>query len=76
MPIPGTPAVGMRVSYDDVANPRRTGTVVAVNPSRWGTDYTVRWDEPVYETGATESRSDLAQYGWNLVPADRDPTLN
>ena len=74
-PLASPVAVGLRVSYEDMANPRRTGTVTAVNESRWGMDYTVVWDEPYTieaegsypEVTVRESRSDLAQYGWKTV---------
>ena len=60
-----------RVSYEDVANPRRHGTVVEVVPVMLvaftrsgramvpaGNEYLVRWDD------GTETVSDLRQHGW------------
>ena len=60
--------VGDRVSYEDAANPKRTGTVTKDH----GGHYTVVWDEsdqwPVdpYDPEAryTECVSDLRQPGW------------
>lgn len=61
MPIEATIPVnvGTRVSYEDMANPRKEGTVEAVLPSG---EYRVQWDE-----GAGETTSDLRQYGWYVL---------
>lgn len=60
------PRVGDRVSYEDMANPRRVGAVVSLRPvvilgRTIGTDYEVRWD------GGGETISDLRQHGWKRV---------
>lgn len=53
--------VGDRVSYDDMANPRRVGTVIA----QVGNEWRVLWDD---EAGTrSHTVSDLRQHGWNLV---------
>lgn len=53
----GKAQVGDRVSYEDAANPRRVGVVVAVLRG-WGVEYRVRWDD------GTSTVSDLRQAGW------------
>ena len=63
--------VGTKVSYEDMANPRRVGTVAAI--TRWGScqgveqvgvggsvEYRVEWDE-----GGSDY-SDLRQRGWRI----------
>lgn len=67
--------VGSRVSYEDMANPRRDGIVEeviqhgGVTPSGLPlprfTEYRVRWDEP--RDGVEEVTSDLLQHGWRLL---------
>lgn len=47
-----------RVSYEDMANPRRYGTVVECLESVWGVEWRVRWDD------GDETVSDLRQRGW------------
>jgi hypothetical protein len=68
--------IGDRVSYEDMANPRRTGTVVEIVerggetpsglPLPTGTDYRVRFDD------RDETVSDLRQAGWKRVPKPRN----
>lgn len=61
--------VGTRVSYEDMANPRRSGTIAGI--TRWGhsqgveqvgiggqAEYRIEWDD-----GASDY-SDLRQGGW------------
>lgn len=55
--------IGARVSYGDVANPRRVGTVIDTDTSAWGTQYVVRWD---HAPEGPHSWSDLRQAGWQL----------
>lgn len=50
--------VGNRVSYEDMANPRRCGRITERIHSRWGTEWRVVWDD------GTETVSDLKQAGW------------
>lgn len=69
-------AVGDRVSYEDVANPRRTGTVVEIVerggetpsglPLPEGVEYRVRFDD------RSETVSDLRQVGWKRIPKARN----
>ena len=49
-----------RVTYQDMANPRREGTVTEIKTSRWGTEYRVTWDKA--DDGFTWT--DLRQPGW------------
>ena len=71
--------VGDRVSYEDMANPRRVGIVAEVIDSKWGRQYVVAW-EPEYQfpfqgspsfPGAGErvtgTTSDLRQAGWKWL---------
>ena len=52
-----TTEVGTRVGYEDMANPRRYGTVTAgLNPG--GRNYGITWDD------GTIDYSDLRQSGW------------
>ena len=67
MPMTLTPNIGDRVSYEDMANPKAVGTVTASHESRWGTDYTVTWDDPSRgDLADGTSRCTFAQHGWNL----------
>lgn len=50
-----------RVVYEDIANPRRIGTVVAV-PTALTSDYTILWDDD-----GSCSTSDLRQRGWQFA---------
>lgn len=66
MPVPAEDRkVGARVSYEDVANPRKIGTVVETLPSAWGTQYGVHWDDAA---DGVLDYSDLRQAGWRLEP--------
>jgi hypothetical protein len=63
---------GDRVAYEDMANPRREGTVVEVVSGYFGThrEYRVRWDEPWTDEAGQEvagTISDCRQYGWVMV---------
>jgi hypothetical protein len=49
---------GQRVSYMDMSNPRRFGTVTGIRISEWGTQYIVSWDD------GGEDKSDMRQRGW------------
>jgi hypothetical protein len=53
-----SPKLDMRVSYEDMANPRRDGKVIEVRTTTWGTQYVVRFDD------GEETYSDLRQHGW------------
>jgi hypothetical protein len=53
-----TISVGDRVSYEDMANPRRRGMIVATGDA-FG-QYTIAWDDD------TTSTSDCRQAGWRL----------
>lgn len=55
-----TPRPGTRVSYEDMANPLRSGVVSECFRSQWGIDYIIKWDD------GTESASDLCQSGWKV----------
>jgi hypothetical protein len=50
-----------RVSYEDMANPRREGYVTGVDDRGWGVQYRVRFDD------GEVTYSDLRQRGWKLV---------
>jgi len=52
--------VGTRVSYQDMHNPRRVGTVTAIDSSAGRARYTVAWDEPLT----------LPAHGNDLRPSD------
>lgn len=54
---------GTRVSYEDMANPLREGTVAEILESLWGTQYRVAFDD------GTETTSDCRQRGWKVMPA-------
>lgn len=55
----GVARVGQRVSYEDMANPRREGVVTEA--LRDG-EYAISWDD------GTETISDCRQHGWTAVP--------
>lgn len=61
--------VGSHVSYEDMANPRRTGEVVQID----GDQYVVAWDDKSKFPAAdgvdpiVGTTSDLRQTGWHLV---------
>lgn len=63
-----TAHVGMRVSYEDMANPRKAGEVVDVVRSAWGVQYAIRWD--AHPAPAPLDYSDCRQSGWRIEPAD------
>lgn len=56
--------VDMRVSYEDMANPRREGTIV----QRVGDEFRICWDD------GTWSISDCRQSGWREVTMPSFPT--
>lgn len=56
-------AVGDRVSYHDVQNPRKTGTVVEIVSA---SEYRVRFDD------RSETTSDLRQAGWKRIPRPKN----
>ena len=58
---------GSRVSYEDMANPRRYGTVVGVDYTTWGRQLAIRWDDGDHTT------TDGRQAGWRLEPAGPAP---
>lgn len=59
-----TVEIGQRVSYEDMANPRKVGTVVDVHVG-WGrSEFRVLFDD------REDTTSDLRQAGWKAV-ADR-----
>ena len=69
--------VGTRVSYQDMHNPRRVGTVTAIDSSAGRARYTVAWDEPLtlpahvsddltVEVEIAETTSDLRTCGWKV----------
>lgn len=72
--------VGMRVAYEDMANPRREGTVVATvelggttpsgHPLPSGREYVVSFDD------GGETTSDLRQHGWTELDRERVYGLN
>lgn len=70
-PVKGKARVGDRVSYEDMANPLRVGTVVEVIDNEYGRQYRVAWDEA--DTATFEdvpvvgTVSDLRQYGWKFA---------
>lgn len=65
-----SPRLGARVSYEDMANPLRVGTVNGRRVTRWGTDWLVTWDAP--EPGDhRRSWTDLRQHGWREVDQER-----
>lgn len=58
--------LGDRVSYTDMANPRRDGIIIEVFPTTWGTQYAVQWDEPYSDPGEPcIEYSDCRQHGWS-----------
>lgn len=57
--------VGTRVAYEDAANPRREGRVVAIYDD--GRDYGVEWDEGYRFDDVAATTSDLRQSGWTLI---------
>lgn len=60
--------VGTRVSYEDMANPRRQGTVCDIETNRWGTQYVIAWQD------GEVSHSDCRQHGWKVLPPVRPLT--
>jgi hypothetical protein len=52
--------VGTKVSYEDMANPRRNGKVCDVVTDQWGTQFKISWED------GTFSISDLRQQGWTV----------
>ena len=70
--------VGTRVSYEDMANPRREGRVVEILehggrttqsglPLPGGTEYRVVWDDPEDADRYGPTISDLRQHGWHII---------
>lgn len=57
--------VGTRVSYEDAANPRREGRVVAIYDD--GLQYGVEWDEAYRFDDVAATTSDLRQHGWYVL---------
>lgn len=49
------------VSYEDMANPRRVGTIKEVRISRFCTEYLVAWED------GTESQSTCRGAGWKVA---------
>lgn len=58
------PSIGDRVSYEDMANPRREGTIVQTMNTPFGVQYLVEWDDRVTESLVAQVWSDLRQHGW------------
>jgi hypothetical protein len=54
--------VGARVAYEDMANPRREGTIIEIALALGG-QFVIRWDN-----GAIDL-SDCRQAGWSLIPS-------
>lgn len=71
MPIEITLALGDRVSYSDMANPFKSGTITEILTSQWGDQYRVQWDNGV------ESIVSCKGPRWNVssVPAPSDEEL-
>lgn len=64
MPISGEIKTGDRVTYEDMANPRRVGTVTTQDKDEYRVEWAERgetWLDPGY------AWSTLRQYGWNRV---------
>lgn len=61
----GKAAVGNRVAYEDMANPRKVGRVTKIDASEWGNQYHVEFDD------GTGTVSDLRQYGWTFADVQR-----
>lgn len=57
--------VGTRVSYEDMANPRRVGRVMQILDD--GLNYRVLWDDARTVDDFAGAVSDLRQPGWSLV---------
>jgi hypothetical protein len=55
------PKVRERVSYEDMANPRREGTITGVDDRGWGVQVRVLFDD------GELTYSDLRQHGWKRV---------
>ena len=36
--------IGTTVSYEDMANPKRSGKIAQVTITRWGIEYDVQWE--------------------------------
>ena len=58
--------IGTRVSYEDVCNPRKPGTVIDTDTGAWGTQYVVQWDDA---PEGPHQWTDLRQSGWRVEPA-------
>lgn len=56
-------AIGTEVSYEDMANPLRTGIVKEALVSEWGVQYLIRFAD------GTETYSDMRQRGWKVAAA-------
>jgi hypothetical protein len=54
-------AIDTAVSYEDMANPLRTGIVAQTLISKWGVQYLVRFED------GTETYSDMRQRGWKVA---------
>lgn len=69
--VAGVAEVGDRVSYEDMANPHKSGHVVGtVSGGKWGPDqFRVKWDD------GTETVSDLRQHGWKHEPSGAGPSV-
>lgn len=52
--------IGTRVSYEDMANPLREGTVIEIALALGG-QYVIRWDD------GSIAMSDCRQHGWKVV---------
>lgn len=57
--------VGSRVSYEDMANPRREGRVSEIVDD--GRSFVVVWDDEYRFDGVEGTESDLRQHGWFLL---------
>ena len=53
--------IDTRISYEDMANPKREGTIAAIITTKWGTQYKVNFDD------GTETISDCRQAGWKVL---------
>lgn len=56
-PVAGQAAPGDLVSYSDIANPRATFVVLAINDDRFGRDYTLLGNDLVGTTSDLRARS-------------------
>ncbi len=58
------PQVGQRVAYEDMANPRRVGTITDREDEL---GWRVVWDDKADDECEGETWSDLRQHGWREV---------